>query len=165
MISSPYNIHLFPLEYRSHVNAMRCLGRYTGGAGAAADRTSSGAGCRSVSLTAVRPTPTQTRSHAQPVTVGRAPPRVAAGRTRSTGPGGGGDRRDLRDNTASCPQYTSHRSLAGTGGGVDATPSGFSGITRERIGRSSRNLVYLTIEQFYTFPENFKFVPTRTFDL
>ena len=44
-------------------------------------------------------------------------------------------------------------------------PSGFPRITRERIGRSSRNLVYLTIEQFYIFPENFKFVPTMTFNL
>ena len=35
----------------------------------------------------------------------------------------------------------------------------------EWIGRSSRNLVYLTIEQFYTFPGNFKSVPTMTFDL
>ena len=49
--------------------------------------------------------------------------------------------------------------------GVDATPSGFPRITRERIGRSSRNLVYLTVEQFHTFPENFKSVPTMTFDL
>ena len=49
--------------------------------------------------------------------------------------------------------------------GVDAIPSGFPRITRERIGRSPRNLVYLTIEQFYTFPEKFKSVPTTTFDL
>ena len=44
-------------------------------------------------------------------------------------------------------------------------PSGFPRITHERIGRSSRNLVYLTIEQYYTFPENFKSVSTMTFDL
>ena len=49
--------------------------------------------------------------------------------------------------------------------GIDATPSGFPRITRERIGRSSRNLVYLTIEQFYIFPENFKAVRTMTSDL
>ena len=49
--------------------------------------------------------------------------------------------------------------------GVDATLSDFPRITRERIGRSSRNLVYLTVEQFHTFPENLKSVPTRTFDL
>ena len=49
--------------------------------------------------------------------------------------------------------------------GVDATPSGFPKITRERIGRSSRNLVYLTVEQCHNFPENFKSVPTMTFDL
>ena len=54
--------------------------------------------------------------------------------------------------------------LAGTVG-VDAPPSGFPRITRERMGRSSQNLVYLTIEQFYTFPENLKSVPTMTFDL
>ena len=54
--------------------------------------------------------------------------------------------------------------LAGTGW-VMQTPSGFSRITRERIGRSSRNLVYLTIEQYYTSPEKFKSVPTMTFDL
>ena len=44
-------------------------------------------------------------------------------------------------------------------------PSGFPKIVRERIGRSSLNLVYITIEQLYTFPENFKSVPTMTFDL
>ena len=43
--------------------------------------------------------------------------------------------------------------------------SGFPRITREMNGRSSRNLVYLTIEQFYTFPENCKSVPTMTVDL
>ena len=43
--------------------------------------------------------------------------------------------------------------------------SGFPRITRERIGRSSRNLVYLTIEYFYIFTENFKPEPTMTFDL
>ena len=48
------------------------------------------------------------------------------------------------------------------GGGFS---SGFPIITRERIGQSSRNLVYLSIELFYTFPENFKTVPTMTFDL
>ena len=46
---------------------------------------------------------------------------------------------------------------------------GFSSVfprkTRERIGGSSRNLVYLPIEQFYTFPENWKSVPIMTFDL
>ena len=42
---------------------------------------------------------------------------------------------------------------------------GFPNITREQIGRSSRNLVYLTFEQFYIFPENVKPVPTMTFDL
>ena len=52
------------------------------------------------------------------------------------------------------------------GGGGDANgPSGFPRITRERIGRSSRNCVYLTFEQFYIFPENFKPVPTMAFDL
>ena len=50
-------------------------------------------------------------------------------------------------------------------GEVDATPSGFPRITRERIGRSSRNLVYLSIELFYIFSENFKTVTTMTFDL
>ena len=44
-------------------------------------------------------------------------------------------------------------------------PSGFPRITRERIGWSSRNLVQLTVEPFYTFPENLKYVPTITFDL
>ena len=58
----------------------------------------------------------------------------------------------------------SHLTLAGQEG-VDATPSGFPRITRERINRSSRNLVYLTIKQFYTFPENVNSVPTMTFDL
>ena len=53
--------------------------------------------------------------------------------------------------------------LAGIGG--VQPPSGFPRIIRERIGRSSRNLLHLTIEQFYTFPENFKSVPTMTFDL
>ena len=47
----------------------------------------------------------------------------------------------------------------------DATPLGFPRITRERIGRSSRNLVYLSIELFNIFSENFKTVPTMTFDL
>ena len=56
-----------------------------------------------------------------------------------------------------------HLTLAGTGG--NATPLNFPRITRDRIGRSSRNLVYLSIELFYTFPENFKTVPTRIFDL
>ena len=68
--------------------------------------------------------------------------------------------------TLECP--TTPLTLAGTGDGGwcgDATPSGFPRITRERIGRSSRNLVYLTFEQFYTFPENFKSVPTMIFDL
>ena len=51
------------------------------------------------------------------------------------------------------------------GGGGWCTHSGFPRITRERIGRLSRNLVYLTTEQFYTFPENFKSVPTMTFNL
>ena len=50
-------------------------------------------------------------------------------------------------------------------GEVDATPSGFPRITRERIGRSSRNLVYLSIELFYIFSENLKTVPTMSFDL
>ena len=44
-------------------------------------------------------------------------------------------------------------------------PSGFPRITREQIGRSSRNLTYLSFEQFYTFPENFESLPTMTFDL
>ena len=43
--------------------------------------------------------------------------------------------------------------------------SGFPRITREWIGRSSRNLACLTSKQFYIFPENFKPVPTTTFDL
>ena len=45
--------------------------------------------------------------------------------------------------------------------GGDAFPR----ITRVRIARSSRNLSYLSFEQFYTFPENFESVPTMTFDL
>ena len=40
--------------------------------------------------------------------------------------------------------------------------SGFPRITRERIGRPSRNLVYPTIEQFCIVPKNFKTVPTMT---
>ena len=36
------------------------------------------------------------------------------------------------------------------------SPSGFPRIVRERIRRSSRNLVYLTVQQFYIFPEFFK---------
>ena len=63
-----------------------------------------------------------------------------------------------------CDSSTCHFNLAGTGG-LMQPPSGFPRITRERIGRLSRNLVYLTIEQFYIFPENFKSVPTMTFDL
>ena len=56
--------------------------------------------------------------------------------------------------------------LAGTGGGgLMQSPSGFPRITREWFCRSSRNLVYLTIEQFYTLPQNFKSVPTMIFDL
>ena len=47
----------------------------------------------------------------------------------------------------------------------DATPSVFPEITRERIGRSSRNLFYLTFERFYMFSENFKTVPTMTCDM
>ena len=43
--------------------------------------------------------------------------------------------------------------------------SGFPRITREWIGRSSRNFAYLTSKQFCIFPENFKPVPTMTFDL
>ena len=43
--------------------------------------------------------------------------------------------------------------------------SGVPRITRERIVRSSRNLVYQTSKQFYIFPKNFKPVPTMTFDL
>ena len=57
-----------------------------------------------------------------------------------------------------------HRHRGGGGAGW-CNPPGFPRITREGIGRSSRNLVYLIIEQFYTFPENFKSVPTMTFDL
>ena len=44
-------------------------------------------------------------------------------------------------------------------------PSGFPRITRERIGRSSRNLVYPSIALFYIVSENFKTVPTMAFDL
>ena len=51
------------------------------------------------------------------------------------------------------------------GGGLMQPPSGFPRITRERIGRSPRSLAFLSFEQFYTFPENFKSVPTMTFDL
>ena len=54
--------------------------------------------------------------------------------------------------------------LAGTRGS-DGTPTGFPKITCEHIGRSSRNLIYKTFEQFYIFPENFKTVPTLTFDM
>ena len=54
--------------------------------------------------------------------------------------------------------------LTGTGV-VMQFASGFPRITRERIGWSSRNLVCLTIEQFHTFLENFKSLPTMTFDL
>ena len=57
-----------------------------------------------------------------------------------------------------------HSGREGHRGGMQ-TPSDFPRATRERISRSSRNLVYLTFEQFYTFPENFKFVPTMTFYL
>ena len=53
----------------------------------------------------------------------------------------------------------------GGGGWCNPPPSGFPRITRERIGRSSRNLAYLSFEQFNTFPENLKAVPTMTFDL
>ena len=49
--------------------------------------------------------------------------------------------------------------------GVDATPSGFPRVTHERIGRSSRNLVYLIFKQICIFPENFNIVPTKTLDL
>ena len=59
--------------------------------------------------------------------------------------------------------------LAGTGGRLMQPPSGFPRITRERIGRSSRNLIwvgmYLSNELFYIFSENLKTVPTMTFDL
>ena len=48
---------------------------------------------------------------------------------------------------------------------VQPPPSGFPRITRERIGGSSQNLVYLTCEQFYTFSENLKTVSTMTFDM
>ena len=48
---------------------------------------------------------------------------------------------------------------------VDATPSGFLRITRDQIGRSSRNLVCVTFEQLYSFPGNFKPVTAMTFDL
>ena len=63
-----------------------------------------------------------------------------------------------------CPPAVRGLTLADTKG-IDATPSGFPKITRERIGRSSRNLVHLTFEHFYIFPENFKSLPTMTFDL
>ena len=53
---------------------------------------------------------------------------------------------------------------AGTGG-LMQPPSGFPRITHERIGWSSRNFAYLSLERFYTFPENLKSVPTMTFDL
>ena len=43
-------------------------------------------------------------------------------------------------------------------------PSGFQRIICERNGRSSRNLVYVNFEQFYSFPENFQSGPTMTFD-
>ena len=48
----------------------------------------------------------------------------------------------------------------------DATPLGFS----ENNSRTDWQIVaklgmYLSIEPFYTFPENFKTVPTMTFDL
>ena len=51
--------------------------------------------------------------------------------------------------------------------GVMQPPSDFPRITGEHIGRSLRNLVYLPFyfEQLYIFPENFKTVPSMTFDL
>ena len=44
-------------------------------------------------------------------------------------------------------------------------PSGFPRINRERMSRSSQNLVNLTFKQLYIFPANFKTVPTLDFDL
>ena len=61
-------------------------------------------------------------------------------------------------------QTTVTLTLTGTVG-VDTPPSGFPRITRERIGQSSRNLAFLSFEQFYAFPENLKSVLTMTFDL
>ena len=56
--------------------------------------------------------------------------------------------------------------LADTGGGGWCNrSSGFPRITHEQIGRSSRNLVYLFFEHFYTFLENLKSAPIMTFDL
>ena len=44
-------------------------------------------------------------------------------------------------------------------------PSGFPRITRERIARWPRNLVYLTFAQFYIFSKKIKPLPSMTFDL
>ena len=51
------------------------------------------------------------------------------------------------------------------GGGWCNPSRVFREKSRERIGQSSRNLVYLICEQLYIFPENFKSVHTMTLDL
>ena len=55
--------------------------------------------------------------------------------------------------------------LAGKGGGLMQPPLGVPKITREQIGGSSRNFIYLIFKQYNIFPEDFKTLPTMTFDL
>ena len=59
-----------------------------------------------------------------------------------------------RYHNKTCPVIHPRRHRGG--GGVMQPPSGFPRITRERIGSWSGNLVHLSVELFYIFPEKFQ---------